>query len=96
LASAALVLVVGCRGRATVDECKAMNEHYLDLVIAEDPSLAKLEGAQLAAVRDVKRELQRGQRGYRKAAEHCDAVTRAEYSCAIDAKKSAEWEACVK
>jgi hypothetical protein len=88
------LIVAGCRAQATPDECRDMNEHYVDFVIAEDPALAKLDAAQLAAVRDVKRELQRGQPGYRKAADHCEAVTRKEYSCAMGAKKAAEWEAC--
>jgi hypothetical protein len=100
LASIAVVVVIAapaCRGRASREECDKMMDHYVDLVIKEDTSLASLPPESRAAAREVKRELKRGEPTYLKVAERCETeVTRAEYSCALDAPTSAAWEKCIK
>lgn len=97
LAALAIGGLAACRDRATRAECARMMDRYVDLTIAEEPELAKLPKEQLAVVREVKRELKRADRRYRKVHDECEArVTRKEYSCAVDAKATAEWEACVE
>jgi hypothetical protein len=49
----------------------------------------------VAAVRDVEQGLKRAVPAYRFVQDHCEAVTRAETSCAIDADSTRAWEACV-
>jgi len=92
----ACVALVACRGKATREDCTQMIEHYLDLVIAEDPELAKLPPKQLAAVREMKRELKLGERSYKKVRDRCEAeVTRSEARCALNAGTPKEWEECI-
>lgn len=89
------VLLLGCRGHASPEDCKEMEDHYLDLAVKETPGAAAMSPAQQAAVRDVERGLKRAEPSFRAVDDHCDAVTRAEVSCATGAKSTKEWEACV-
>jgi hypothetical protein len=89
------VFLLGCRGHASPEECKEMEDHYLDLAVKETPGAAGMSSAQAAAVRDVERGLKRAEPSFRTVDDHCDAVTRAEVSCATGAKSTKEWEACV-
>jgi hypothetical protein len=88
-------LLVSCRGHASPDDCGEMTDHYLDLAARETPGAATMSSAQAAAVRDVERGLKRAEPTYRAVQDHCDAVTRAEVSCAKDATSTKAWEACV-
>jgi hypothetical protein len=94
---AALVLLgaAGCRGHASPEDCKEMEDHYLDLVVKETPGVATMSSAQASAVREVERGLKRAEPSFRDVEDHCGAVTRAEVSCATGAGTSKEWEACV-
>lgn len=89
-------LLAACRGHASKEACKEAADHYLDLAVAESPGAASLSSAQTAAVRDVERGLKRAEPGFRAVEDHCEAVTRAEVSCASDAKTTKEWEACME
>lgn len=73
-----------------------MTEHYLDLAVKEAPGAASMTPAQVAAVRDVERGLKRAEPSYRAVQDHCEAVTRTEVSCAVDATTTRAWEACVQ
>lgn len=90
-----LPAVPACRGHATPEDCRAMTERYLDLAVKETPAAAAMSPAQTAAVRDVERGLKRAVPVYRKVQDHCEAVTRAEVSCATGAESTRDWEACV-
>ena len=90
-----LLALVGCHGRASPEDCKAMTAHYLDLAVKETPQAATMSPAQAAAVRDVEQGLKRAVPGYRFVQDHCEAVTRAETSCALDADSTRAWEGCV-
>jgi hypothetical protein len=90
-----LLFLLGCRGHASPEDCKEMEDHYLDLAVKETPGAAGMSAAQLAAVRDVERGLKRAEPSFRAVDDHCGAVTRAEVSCATGAKSTQEWEACV-
>jgi hypothetical protein len=95
-AVALVALGVSCAcGRVSKDDCRAMTEHYLDLTVKESPGGATLSPTQAAAVREVERGLKRADPSYRAVQDHCEALTRAEVSCAIDAPTSRAWEACV-
>ena len=90
-----LLALVGCHGRASPEDCKAMTAHYLDLAVKETPQAATMSPAQAAAVRDVEQGLKRAVPSYRFVQDHCEAVTRAETSCALDADSTRAWEGCV-
>jgi hypothetical protein len=72
-----------------------MTEHYLDLAMKETPRAGSMSAAQTAAVRDVEQGLKRAVPSYRLVQDHCEALTRAEAACAIDAISTGAWEACV-
>jgi hypothetical protein len=88
-------LLVACRGKASREECAQMIERYLDLVIADDPDLAKLPPKQQAAAREMKRELKLGDARYKKV-RACTDVRASEARCTTNAGTAAEWEECVK
>jgi hypothetical protein len=67
----------------------------LDLVVAEDPDLAKLPPAQAATVREMKRELKLGVKSYKKVHDRCAEVTKKQADCAIGATSPTEWEECI-
>ncbi|HEY3819246.1 MAG TPA: hypothetical protein VGL81_18885 [Polyangiaceae bacterium] len=90
-----LVALVACRGNASPEDCKAMTSRYLDLAVKETPRTATMSPAEVAAVRDVEQGLKRAVPAYRFVQDHCEAVTRAESSCALDADGTRAWEACV-
>jgi hypothetical protein len=87
--------LISCRGNASAEDCKAMSGHYIDLAVKETPQAAAMSSAQAAAVRDVERGLKRAVSSYRFVQDHCEAVTRAESSCAIAAEDTRGWEQCV-
>jgi hypothetical protein len=89
------VLLLSCRGHASPEDCKQMEDHYLDLAVKETPGAAGMSSAQVAAVREVERGLKRAEPSFRAVDDHCDTVTRTEVSCATGAKTTKEWEACV-
>jgi hypothetical protein len=101
VALAALVLVVaaagplGCRGKASPDDCAAMLEHYLDLAVREAPGGPKMSPAQASAVREVERGLKRAEPSYRRAQDRCESVDRSEVRCATRADTTRAWEACL-
>jgi hypothetical protein len=88
-------MLLGCRGNASAEDCKAMTARYLDLAVKENPQTATMSPAQVAAVRDVEQGLKRAVPSYRFVQDHCEAVTRAESSCALDADSTRGWEGCV-
>ena len=90
-----LPLTLGCHGAASPDDCRAMAEHYVDLAVGETPGASTMTPVQAAAVRDIKRDLKRAEPGYREVLDHCARVSRQEVSCAIDAKTTVAWEACL-
>jgi hypothetical protein len=94
-AGIAVALLSGCRGRASPEDCTAMSEHYLDLAVKESPASTTRTPAEVAAVREVERGLKRAVPAYRLVQDHCEAVTRAEVSCASGAETTRAWEACV-
>jgi hypothetical protein len=87
--------LVACRGHASPEDCASMTEHYLDLAVRETPRAATMSSAQTAAVRDVERGVKRAEPSYRAVQDHCETMTRAEVSCALEAQSTRAWEGCV-
>jgi hypothetical protein len=95
LALVAALLHTACRGHASPDDCRAMSEHYMDLAVREAPGSGNLSPTQAAAVREVERGLKRAQPAFRAVQDRCDQVTRAEFSCAVEATSTTAWEGCL-
>jgi hypothetical protein len=91
-----LIAIAGCSRHASPDDCAAMTAHYLDLAVKESPGAAAMSSAQAAAVRDVEQGLKRAEPSYRAVQDHCEAISRSELSCALDAPTTRAWEACVE
>jgi hypothetical protein len=87
---------LGCHGRASPDECRAIGDRYIDLATREAPGAASMSPAQAAAVRDVELGVKRAEPGYRLVQDHCEDLTRAEVSCAANASTTRDWEACIR
>jgi hypothetical protein len=90
--------LLACRsGKVKPGECTQMLDKYVDMTIAADPKLASLPPAQAAVVRDMKREVKKGEKSYRQVQEQCEAeVSRHEYDCAMAAPTPNDWEACIE
>jgi hypothetical protein len=95
IALGAAHVALACRGHASPADCRAITERYVDLAVGETPGVAALTPAQSAAVRDVKRDLKRAEPTYREVQDHCGNVSGQEISCAMDAKTTTAWEACM-
>ena len=95
VAAAAPAGPLGCRGKASPDDCAAMLEHYLDLAVREAPGGSKMSPAQASAVREVERGLKRAEPSYRQVQDRCASVDRSEARCAAGADTTTAWEACL-
>jgi len=93
--SCAAPLVLSCRGRASPDQCREITDHYVDLAVLETPGASRMSPAEATAVREVKRDVKRAEPTYRKVQDRCEEVSRREVSCALDAKTTSAWEACL-
>lgn len=97
LAAMALpLLAAACNGKATRAQCNEMLDHYLDMVIASDPSLADLPPAEARAAREMKKALRKGEPGYARVESQCESeISRSEYRCAMKAPTPETWQACI-
>ena len=57
------LLVAGCNGKVSRDECTEMLDKYLEMTIAADPTLAGLGPSEAKAARDMKVAIRRGEPG---------------------------------
>jgi hypothetical protein len=100
LAVAALLAAAplcGCHKKVTKADCTQMLDHYLDMVIAQDPGTRNLPPAQAAAVREMKRAIKKAEKSYAQVEEQCETeVSRSEYDCAMKASIPDAWEACIE
>jgi hypothetical protein len=100
LAAAALgtaAAFMGCHRKVTKEDCTAMLDHYLDMVIAGDPATKNLPPAQATAVRDMKRAVKKAEKSYARVEAQCETeVSRSEYDCAMKADIPDQWEACIE
>jgi hypothetical protein len=85
------------RARPSATECGEMLDRYLDMTIAQDPSVAQLPPAQNEIARAIRKETKRGDDSYKQVAAQCQReVSRGEYDCAMKAPSPNEWEACIE
>jgi len=93
---AASAVLSGCDRKATRAECTEMIDHYVDILIADDPELAKLPPAQQAPAREVKKAIKKSERSYTRVESQCETeVKKHEHDCAMKAKTPGDWEACI-
>jgi hypothetical protein len=86
-----------CHKRIQPEECAAMLDRYVDMVVAGDPVLKNLPPGQALAVREMKKAAKKAEANYMHVQTQCESeVTRNEYDCAMAAKNPDEWEACIE
>lgn len=89
-------LVCACNGKATKAQCTEMLDHYLDMTIAADPSLADLSPAQANAAREMKKALRKDEPSYSRVSTQCEReISTKEYRCAMKAPTPETWQACI-
>jgi hypothetical protein len=90
-------LLPACHKKIKPEECTAMLDRYIDMVIVGDPALKNLPPGQSLSVREMRRAVKKSEASYAQVQTQCESeVTRKEYNCAIEAKNADEWEACVE
>jgi hypothetical protein len=96
LALSVPLLVAACNGKATRAQCTEMLDHYLDMTIAGDPTLANLPPAEARAAREMKKALRKGEPSYARVEDQCESeISRSEYRCAMKSPTPEMWQACI-
>ena len=96
LASPLLLLAVACNGKATREQCIEMLDKYVDMTMADDPTLADLPPAETHAAREMKKALRKAEPGYARVEGQCEAeISKREYRCAMKAPNPETWQACI-
>lgn len=87
--------LLACNGKATHAECTDMLDRYVDMTVAGEPGFAE-QPAEARSEREMKKALRKGEAGYRRVQEQCEAeVSRREYRCAMKAPTPETWQACI-
>jgi TPP-dependent indolepyruvate ferredoxin oxidoreductase alpha subunit len=74
-----------------------MLEHYVDMVVAADPSLQSASPEQQSAVRAMKKAVRIAEPTFSQVATKCETeVTRKEYDCSRTSRNPDEWQACIE
>jgi hypothetical protein len=90
-------LFPACQKRIRPEECTAMLDRYIDMVVEADIAARHVPQEQIAAVRGVKKAAKKAEASYVHVQARCESeVTRKEYDCAMAAKNADEWEACIE
>jgi hypothetical protein len=90
------LLVAACNGKATRAQCTEMLDHYLDMTIAGDDSLANLPPAEAHAAREMKKALRKSEPSYARVENQCESeISKREYRCAMKAPTPETWQACI-
>jgi len=96
----ALVLVPllpACHKKIEPQECTAMLDRYIDMVVEADLTQRQVPPEQVAAMRERKKAAKKAEANYAHVEEKCQReVTRKEYECAMASKNADEWEACIE
>ncbi len=95
LALASLALV-SCGKHATLAECSALYDRFLDLKLADDPRSKAMTDAERAAARKALEPAVASDSDVQQVTKQCETeVTRQEYACAIAARTAREWNDCI-
>jgi hypothetical protein len=90
-------LLPACHKKIKPEECVAMLDRYIDMVVAGDPALRNLPPGQSQAVHEMRKAAKKAEASYVHVQTQCESeVTRKEYDCAMAAKNADEWEACIE
>jgi hypothetical protein len=94
----AMLAMAACKNAdvapASKADCAKLRDKY-DALDA-DPALASLPSEQRSAALEMKAALSRGERGYKKVSERCDAVTERQAACAMEATTLDAWDTCLR
>jgi hypothetical protein len=95
-ASLSALVVLGCHGHASSEDCAKIREHYIALVTSADPAVAKMTPDQQKVAREMTMELRTGEKSWKKASTACEAkVTSKQAECALAAPNADAWETCL-
>jgi hypothetical protein len=90
------VSLVACGKHATLDECQALYDRYLDLKVAEDPRSKSMTPEERAAARKALEPAVASDSDVQQVTKQCETeVSREEYECAIRATTSRAWNDCI-
>jgi hypothetical protein len=88
--------LASCGKHATLDECRALYDRFLDLKLGEDPRAKTMTPEERAAARKALEPAVAGDSDVQQVTKQCETeVTRQEYDCAIRATTSREWNDCI-
>jgi hypothetical protein len=86
-----------CHKKIEPQECAAMLDRYIDMVVDKDLTDRHVPPEQIAAVRETKKAAKKAEASYVGVEERCEnEVTHKEYECAMASKTADEWEACIE
>jgi hypothetical protein len=73
-----------------------MLDRYVDMTVAGEPGFAEQPPAEARTARETKKALRKGEAGYKRVQEQCEAeISRREYRCAMKAPTPETWQACI-
>jgi len=91
-----LALATACNGKVTREQCTEMLDKYLDMMMADDPSLAELPPEEARAAREMKKAIRKAEPSYARVENQCESeITKREYRCAMKAPTPETWQACI-
>ena len=97
LALLAAAMTPACRQTPSAAECGALVQKYFDLKSQDDPRLETLPQSERdELVRKMKAELMATDPDMRQVTECTNELTRSEYDCAMKAKTTQAWNACIE
>ena len=92
----ATALALSCGKHATLAECSALYDRFLDLKLADDPRAKTMGDAERAAARKALEPAVASDSDVQQVTKQCETeVTRQEYDCAIRASTAREWNDCI-
>lgn len=93
---ACALALLGCRGKASPEECTRMLDRYVDLTI-EPSETQNLTPPQVTAIHEMKRAIRKSEPLWGRVVARCEReLSRSVYDCAMKAGNANEWEACVQ
>jgi hypothetical protein len=90
------LFALACNRKASREECTAMLDRYLDMVIAADPALADLPPEEAFAAREMKKAVRKAEPSYLRVHDQCEEeISKSEVRCAMKAPTPETWQACI-
>ena len=87
--------LVACGKPPTGEQCHAMVDRYVDMIVDDNPDFARASEEARPAIHAAKKEERQKTTAYASAVARCTSeVSRSEWDCAMNAPSPNEWEAC--